>query len=264
MRTQSLNIRASDTENVLTFYYQAKQVDIYYVPVCKTVGAIDFGKVSLNKESAATVSNISGSNAMAGQGYKFVGWFTDPMCKNHVDATWCYIPGSGGAADVKDPNGTKLKPGSLKQDLDSITYYALFEPITTNLTIGKDVGKAEATDNFLFRIQGQGKHAYIDLMVSITGNASVVINNLPIGEYRITELTDWSWEYGDKPTWTFVVNGTQKQSSGDIDSADYAENAQIKIYEDGGAITFTNTFTDSDWLENEKSKENIFTGVTAP
>lgn len=255
MRTQSLNIRASDTENVLTFYYQAKQVDIYYVPVCKTVGAIDFGKVSLNKESAATVSNISGSNAMAGQGYKFVGWFTDPMCTNDVNAAWRYMPGSGVAADVQDPNGTKLKPGSLQQDMDSITYYALFEPITTNLTIEKDVGEAEATDNFLFRIQGQGKHAYIDLMVSITGDASVVINNLPIGEYRITELTDWSWEYGDKPTWTFVVGSDTKAATGA---------AEITVGQDGGAITFTNTFTDSDWLENETSKENIFTGVTAP
>lgn len=255
MRTQSLNIRASNTENVLTFYYQAKQVDIYYVPVCKTVGAIDFGKVSLNKESAATVSNISGSNAMAGQGYKFVGWFTDPMCTNDVNAAWRYMPGSGGAEDVPDPNGTKLKPRSLKQDLDSITYYALFEPITTDLTIKKDVADAEESDNFLFRIQGQGKHAYIDLMVSITGDAFVVINNLPIGEYRITELTDWSWECGDKPTWTFVVGSDTKAATGA---------AEITVGQDGGAITFTNTFTDSDWLENETSKENIFTGVTAP
>ncbi len=241
-KTQTLTIQAGAQHNELVFYYKAKEVNIYYYAICLTPGAKDqeFGHVSVNMEKV-TSSSTEGSTAMPSSGFRFVGWYTSPVC-SEADK----VP------DEKVDSNYHLLPDRPDENVD---YYALFEPITTDLTIKKDVDEAEATDNFLFRIQGQGKHAYIDLMVSITGDAFVVINNLPIGEYRITELTDWSWEYGDKPTWTFVVGSDTKAATGA---------AEITVGQDGGGITFTNTFTDSDWLENETSKENIFTGVTAP
>ena len=269
MRTQSLSVRAGDNENVLTFYYQAKQVDVYYVPVCKTVGATDYGKVSVNKETAATVKNISGSNAMAGIGYKFVGWYSDASCTTPVNTDWRYSPGVDESPDVKEPAGTKLKINSLDSNMDEVYYYALFEPITTSLTTTKIVDEA-TTDNFLFHIQGQGKLSYIDLIVSVGGNdlqdkiGTVLIKDLPVGTYIITELTDWSWEYSDKPAWTLKVEGTMKESSKNPNANDYVAYAEITIDEKGGELTFTTTYMDSDWMENEVSKANKFSGVATP
>lgn len=232
-QTQSMTIQVNEEINVLIFYYQMKQVTIYYHAVCLIPGAnkVDFGRVSSNKQDLTT-NQVDGSIAMASGGFKFLGWYSDENCTNRVQT---------------DPS---LKPNVPSDD---VHYYALFEPITTDLVIQKETS-AETTDNFLFRIQGHDKQAYIDLIVSVSGEkGSAVIRNLPVGSYTITELTDWSWEYENKPSWKFVV-GSATEKSGEANSAD------ITVSENGGKIEFTSTFDDSDWLENETSIDNKFTG----
>jgi len=91
-------------------------------------------------------------------------------------------------------------------------------------------GTGTVTDNFLFSIKGQGKNSYIDLTVVITGNGSAVIDNLPIGDYTVTELTAWSWEYTPD-----------------------SESKPITVVTDEALnkLTFTNTYQESDWLSGE-------------
>ena len=232
-QSQTLTIRASDTENVMIFYYRAKSVSIYYEAICLVPGAVDYGGVSYNYESAVTLGNIFGSEAIPGAGFRFVGWYSDKECSNLVANTELFRPNSMPAKD-------------------QVTFYALFEPIFSNLTIHKVVENLPIgmpnDDVFLFHIQGVGKTAYIDIIVSISGNGSVTLKDLPIGDYIVTELTNWSWEYDKTPTWSYTGGGTGSTAA-----------ASITVSTDGGTITFTNTYVEQDWLGGEGSKENVFT-----
>lgn len=254
-QSQSTTIEYGDS-NLMTFYYKAKETAINYVPICFITGAYDFGGLSLNYESAVTVKNISGSNAIPGNGYRFVGWYLDAECKDPVNVGWRYNPGVKPNPDVQDNNGTKLKPAALSgQDED--TYYALFEPIKGNLTIKKEVYKdvekvnPADTENFLFNVKGQGKLAYVDTTIVISGkdfvngSASVTLTEVPIGDYVITEITDWSWKYG------------LFESDKSIDT---------KVAEGGtSSVTFKNRIKNVDWLGGESLVNgNKFAGTYTP
>lgn len=236
-QTQKMEIRANDEENVMVFYYKAKETKIFYEAVCHVAGASDFGVVSLNFESAATANSISGSNATAGIGFRFVGWFSDPSCEVAVDPSWRYIPGAASGLDMQDKSGTKLRPAGLNPALDEVTYYALFEPIFSSLTIHNAVN-IPSEDTFLFRVQGTGKTSYIDIMISITGSDSVIVEQLPIGEYTVTLLTDWSWLHiADTASHSISLGDTQQETH------------------------FENTFYASGWLNGECIMINTFEGV---
>ena len=48
----------------------------------------------------------------------------------------------------------------------------------------------------------------ITIWVTIMGNGSTTIHDLPFGNYTITQENDWSWRYGDPPQIDFNHNGT--------------------------------------------------------
>ena len=212
------------TNNVIVFYYNQKQVTVKYTAVCKVPGAVDFGRTSISSEIAATVSGLGGSEAIELVGYYFAGWFTDVDCTIPVDSSWV--------------SGMKMKPQTLDQTKDVIEYYALFKPVSTDLTIVKAGTGLDSTDSFLFHINGQDKFSYIDYVVSIQGGGSVVIEDIPQATYTITELTGWSWDFniadGDTSVKTITLNSTP------------------------GTVTFTNTDKNSNWLNGEASNENVF------
>lgn len=68
---------------------------------------------------------------------------------------------------------------------------------TCNLTISKSGGSVDET--YVFKIKKDGSD-YTE--VSITGNDTVTINELPVGEYTVEEDTAWSWRYSE-PTITY-------------------------------------------------------------
>jgi len=255
-KEQSMKMRADDTGNVLTFYYSAKETTVIYEAVCTSPGVADFGAVTLNQEAAATVSGLGGSDAVAGDGFRFVGWSYNKAGTDLVPTEWVQ------AVEVKDDRGTpdtgddityihhRLKPKNFnKADVatDTLTFYAVFEPILTSMTIKKDVkdGAGNAlttTDNFLFSVKGQGKFSYVDLTVLITGNGTVLIEELPVGTYTVTELTGWSWEYSSG----YTVSHSNGEIATEVDSTK-------------NVITFTNTYIGSDWLNSESEvKDNNF------
>ena len=65
-------------------------------------------------------------------------------------------------------------------------------------------------------------------MVSVSGNGTAIITELLVGNYRISEVTDWSWRY--------VVNG---------------ENAQeLEAYgQSGGTAVFVQSEASDKWLD---------------
>lgn len=231
--TRTFTIRSNETgsEQIITFYYKAKEVRINYQAVCReAISNVDFGYVSISSELITSVQNIGGSTPMSEKGYRFVNWYVNGECTTKVNASWV------------DANG-RLIPQELPQE-DEITYYALFEPILSKLTIVKAGNNVSNTDTFLFRVKGEkGGTANIDLTVSITGTGSVTINNLPIGTYTVTELEDWSWRY----------------------TADNSVPASASVTISEGpnsTVTFKNNANSKAWLGGESIKENPFAAFT--
>ncbi|MBR5264356.1 MAG: hypothetical protein IKV50_06655, partial [Clostridia bacterium] len=130
--------------------------------------------------------------------------------------------------------------------------YAYFEPVYSTLSITKALGTT-TQDTFLFHIKGQGKVSYIDIVVSIQGPGTIVLEKVPVGTYTVTELTDWSWEYTCS-----AVTATGLTITG------LTNGAQFTLGETGGTVTFTNTPNPSNWLSGETVNENQFKVTPTP
>mgnify|MGYP004632522695 FL=1 len=102
----------------------------------------------------------------------------------------------------------------------SCTVTNTYRLLLTTLTIRKEGWQPiDENQTFVYRVEGadditSGK---VDLAVTIHGNGSTTINNLPEGTYKVTEVETWSWRY------------TAKQSS------------VIVELKDPETVTFTNT-----------------------
>ena len=192
----TLNIRIETVQegeapalNVITFYYTEQTVEIKYV----VVGPDGCGTLDNYQEAQLKVINgkPSGSTPTAASGYKFVGWFMDEDCLTSVE---------GVITGAVDSTTNKLTPQ--KRPSDNLhfaeTYYAKFEADVADLTIRKR-GAADIDENqsFVFRITGKAGTvtAGVDMEVVIHGNGSVKVKGLKVGEYTVTEVTDWSWRY---------------------------------------------------------------------
>lgn len=103
-----------------------------------------------------------------------------------------------------------------------------------NLTVAK--AGAESIDEnqtFLFRVTGNG----VDVTVTVHGNDSVTLQNVPAGEYTVTELTEWSWRY-----------------TPDID-----EKSVTVTGNENAGVAFINERTDDKKLDNSAYRVNLFT-----
>lgn len=117
--------------------------------------------------------------------------------------------------------------------------------LTKNLIINKEFEVPHITSqNFLFEVEWD-KPAYLGHFINdygtsvlITAEGQAVISGLPIGDFRVTEDTDWSWRYevvGENPkTLTLIVDDIQ------------------------GEVTFVNKRIIDKWLDDEALEINIF------
>lgn len=156
----TIKAEAGDTavNNVITFYYKEKTVDINY----KLVGP--YGVVSDNlSEAYGSISNGADANVKVISGpvvgsqakpdaeneYRFVGWFTDEACTKPVDASW-----------VTDG---KLVPQQIDGKYTEASYYAKFEPNYVTLTITKTVDGnfGDKTKNFLIAVYDEKQNEII-------------------------------------------------------------------------------------------------------
>lgn len=108
-----------------------------------------------------------------------------------------------------------------------------------NLTIqktAKDGTTIDPNQTFVFHVKGNNND--VDMQVAITGADKQVIKNLPVGEYTITEDTNWSWKY------TPVGNNQSVME----------ENIQ-----DGAAtVTFKNENKGTNWLTSLAKALNVW------
>lgn len=233
-QTQTHKIRKDAENNVITFYYKLKDYTIQYIPKCTVEGLTDFGVASPNIDYVSRTTDIGGSTATPSLGFRFVNWRDQNGNVVCTDPYW--KPTSFVGADATD----------------HIYYYAYFEPVYSTLSITKALGTT-TQDTFLFHIKGQGKVSYIDIVVSIQGPGTIVLEKVPIGTYTVTELTNWSWEYTCS-----AVTATGLTITG------LTNGAQFTLGETGGTVTFTNTPKPSNWLTDETVNENQFTVTPTP
>lgn len=216
-QTMTIKIEESDetaTLNIITFYYVEKEATIHYV----VVGPDGCGTVSLNNETVkVSTGTAKGSTATASTNYQFVGWYSDEACTQELSTDASYVPTKpdGGWTDV--------------------TYYAKFELAVVDLTITKSGWAAiDENQSFIFTIAGPNGFS---MNVVIRGNGSVTVKNLPVGEYTVTENTDWSWRYTP-------VNSEKK----------------ITLTANGeNAVSFNNKREKVLWLSGDCYVENWFT-----
>lgn len=156
-------------------------VDINYVPV-GPAGAEDFGSVTPTVETLKVMTGeAQGSAAVPGNGFVFVGWYTDPGCTIKVDGNWVF--------------DNTIRPGKIDGKNVPATYYAKFDYAVADLTIKQDGGIADENQTFIYVVTG-GDLPKSGIKVAVNGNSSVTIKNLKIGSYTVTEETNWNWRCG--------------------------------------------------------------------
>ena len=154
------------------------------------IGPEGAGTVTPPFESVKVKSGeASGSTPTAKTGYRFVGWYEDQDCTKKVDASWV------------DADG-KLTPKKSGELWEDAVYYAKFEPAVASLTItASGIEGTYDAQGTIYQVEVDAADGESDktFYVSINGESSVTIENLPYGEYTVTPMNDWSWRY-DNPT----------------------------------------------------------------
>lgn len=92
----------------------------------------------------------------------------------------------------------------------------IYDPTLTTLTIQKQgCEDIDEKQTFLFHVKGSPTDPNtkdIDLTVTVHGNGQTTVTDLPVGDYTVTEETEWSWRYtpdgGADRTFRAGIGGT--------------------------------------------------------
>ena len=229
---QAINIAIEDpanvaNKNVKNFYYTEQTVDIKY----QVVGPTGCGTLDNYQDNGVKVKTgedqVKGSAPTPAKGYKFAGWYKDEACTQAVDSDWI--------------TANKLTPRKEGTDTDKMykaaTYYAKFEKDVADLTIKKTgCSDVDANQSFIFDVKD--KDGKLITTVTIHGKSSATIKDLQIGEYTVTEKTEWSWRY--EPT------ENDQRITLDVDKKN--------------EITFVNKRETTNWLNGSSWCKNVFKG----
>lgn len=180
LTTQTITIRDKVEQNEIIFFYSPAQYVAEYVAV-----PADGGWLSSTIEVVTGNGVLAGSVPTANGYYKFTGWYLDEECTQS-------------AADYGTIDSTTGKFTPAKDKLSSYQrniFYAGFVCEVSDLTIVR----SDATDEsqvFVYEVKNTDTADII--YVTVTGNDSVTICELPYGTYTITQQNNWSWRYGDE------------------------------------------------------------------
>lgn len=93
----------------------------------------------------------------------------------------------------------------------------------------------DENQSFIFEVTGPNGFS---MEVMVVGNSSVTIKNLPVGDYTVKEITDWSWRYEPETV---------------------VQEVDLEKAENGVAnVTFVNTRQIPTWLSGDSYVENWF------
>lgn len=143
-----------------------------------------------------------------------------------ADASYKFVGWYDNRECTGNPVSTDAKfvPQQVNGVYEEATYYAKFELDVFDLTITKAGENIDQNQIFVFHVvSGDGT---TDMEVTVKGTGSVTIKGLPLGTtYIVTEDTGWTWQYKpEEETQNVEINGTTAE------------------------VTFTNTYSKSNWL----------------
>ena len=193
-------------------YYSENVVTIRY----EVVGPNGCGIVSPTESNIKVLTGAPSvaSIATANKGYLFKGWYSDAACTDQVAV------------------GTTL---ILQQPDDGwvpATYYAKFERGVADLTIKRE--NAEDGQVYVYQIQSKDDLSFV-LNVTVVGNGSVTVHDLPIADYTITQMNDWSWRHKDAAQ-------------------------TVTVGADGKEVIFSDAVTNNQWLNGNSEREQNIRG----
>ena len=250
--SQTLNIRIEEgTEaklNIITFYYTEKEATINYVAVGPDNKPLtddqleSIGRVDPTSEQVKVITGSAQGSTATLKGsptYKFVGWYSDAACTTPVDASWVV----NGKITPQQPShtvGEGDEAVTVKDPWVATTYYAKFEYNLTSLTITKQIeGTVENDACFVFKVTGGDLTT--PLYVTINGRGSVKIEGLKVDStYTVSEV------YGN---WRYTSQTSQQRLTLVADSRQ-------------NTVTFTNTHSKNQWLDDNAYNENTFRVVS--
>ncbi|MBQ4601353.1 MAG: hypothetical protein IJB24_00700 [Clostridia bacterium] len=146
-------------------------------------------------------------------------------------------------------------PGNIGKsvlELD-ITLTVKYGDITITKTVSANGGKVDKDQSFVFDIVGTSTGTKdINLTVIIYGNGSVTLKDLPLGTYKVTERTDWSWRYAKSSVQVSLDGGAKTTATSKTFtlSADQTR-----------TVAFTNILTNKKWLADVCYAVNKFKEV---
>jgi len=207
-------------------------------------------------------------------GYKIAGWYI--YQNEDQNANWGYEPvykdDSSKDYSNLDLEGMKSNgqyipvtaSGTIELLVESMTFgditlIANYEPQYSSMEITKlyPAGADYSIDenqSFLFNIEGKPDNkelGYIDMTVTVQGDGSCLISELPVGTYTVTEITDWSWRYD--------LESVALRNQG-INSN--AVNNGVKIVVNDASVRYMVDFTNKRekiyWLSGDSHKMNIY------
>ena len=221
---KTLNLSANSEHNVIEFVYQEDTVSIKY----ELIGPEGCGLITSQSENISAVTGSPhGSTPVVYEGFSFVGWFTDSNCTIAVDSAFV------GADNTLVPE----RDGAVWKN---VTYYAKFIALDSDLVISTEGAfDIDLSQAFLFRVTGKKGTATedVDVYLSIIGNGTATVANLPLGDYTVTELIGWSWRYENG-------NATREIT--------------LEYNNGSNTIKFVNSRKNSGWLDGNTVKNNKF------
>ena len=184
----------SDLKNVITFYYTPNQYIAEYIAVPE-----EAGRLSNTIEVKNGSETFAGSTPTPKANCVFEGWYLNEACT---------IPVSGSAVATVNSDNTLVPSIANMTPSTRYRFYAKFVKQAGNLTITRS--GAETDQVFVYKVQNTTTEAVY--YVTVTGNGSVTIHDLPMGTYTVTQQKDWSWRYdehdADVPYKTVVHDDT--------------------------------------------------------
>ena len=187
-------------------------------------------------------------------GYTFKGWYIYQDLNQN--ANWGYEPAykEVGGVTVIDyerltfiPAGTDIDFGST--NFGDVTLIARFEPAFTDLRVTKEgASEKDTNQTFIFRVTGTPDDTAlpkVDMTVTVQGNSSVLIVDLPVGDYQVEEITQWSWRY--------IIEGTNPK--------DVALRNPEKRGDNAENVKFENKRENFLWLSGDSFCDNLWSGA---
>lgn len=179
----SRSITIGSGQNQIIFYYRPIRYEAQYIAVPN-----EGGISNPNYDASEGEIPFNGSIPINNENYEFVGWFLDAECTHEVTEDKATI----------DAVTHRLTPKKLKDDkgdpITEYTFYAKFKLLAADFTITRT--NAKPGQVFVYRVTGENG---LSIDVTIVGNGSVTIADLPYGKYTVTQLNGWSWRYDDGP-----------------------------------------------------------------